>query len=371
MPEPSAASFRIAALARASADDGADVTVLTSTAPRGAGTAAPVRGVRVRRAPVLRDVAGAIRGYIPYLSFDLPVFFRMLFSRADVFVAEAPPTTGLVALVAARLRRRPLVYYPGDVWTDGVISMGAPDAVVGVMRAVERRVLRGARTILSVSPEVTERLVAIGADPARIVLVGNGIDTDTFMPSVAAPEVERPYFVYAGTMSEWQRPEAFVEALAQVEDVDLRFFGGGTSLPAIEAAAARLTPGRVHIGGVVSPAESAAWMRGAVAALVSIVPGIGYDFARPTKTYAAAAVGTPVLYAGAETGGRIVTDAGLGEAVALDAAEIADAMRRLLASRDDAERSREARSSWAKANVSLAGVGRRAAEAVAAVARRR
>lgn len=363
-PEPSAASFRIEALARALADDGADVSVLTTTQPAGAGEEKPIRGVRVRRAPVLRDHGGAIRGYVQYMSFDVPLFFRLLFARADAIVAEAPPTTGLVALVVARLRRRPLIYYPGDVWTDGVIAMGGSNLVVRVMRALETRVLRGARRILSVSQEVSERLVALGADPARIVLVGNGIDTETFTPDAVAPAVERPYFVYAGTMSEWQRPEVFVEALARVDDIDLRFFGGGTSVPVIQEAAERFAPGRVHLGGVVSPAESAGWMRGAVAALVSIVPGIGYDFARPTKTYAAAAVGTPVLYAGAETGASIVRDAGLGEAVGMDADEIAAAMRRLLAA--DAEDSRDARVSWARENVSLAGVGRRAAEAVLA-----
>ena len=46
------------------------------------------------------------------------------------------------------------------------------------------------------------------------------------------------------------------------------------------------------------PTEAAEWIRGAAAALVSIVPGIGYDFARPTKTYAAAACGAPTWLIG-------------------------------------------------------------------------
>ena len=120
------------------------------------------------------------------------------------------------------------------------------------------------------------------------------------------------------------------------------------------------------------PAESARWMRGAVAALVSIVPGIGYDFARPTKTYAAAAVGTPVLYAGAETGAQIVRDAGLGEAVPLDAAAIAAAMRRLLAvDAAETEALRHTRATWARDTVSLAGVARTAAAVVRAQIRGR
>lgn len=77
-PEPAAASFRLAALAAALADAGHDVTVLTSRLPRGMVEAAPDARLTIRRAPVLRDRTGAVRGYVPYLSFDIPLFFRLL-----------------------------------------------------------------------------------------------------------------------------------------------------------------------------------------------------------------------------------------------------------------------------------------------------
>lgn len=368
-PEPSAATFRIAALARALADDH-EVTVLTTRPPAGSVAPAPDERITVSRARVLRDRSGAIRGYVQYASFDGPLFFRLLARRADAVVAEAPPTTGLVSLVAARLRRACFVYYPGDVWTDGVIAMGASRPVIALMRWMESFVLRRADAVLAVSPEVGERLERLGARHDRVVEVGNGIDTEVFRPDADPPEHERPYFVYTGTMSEWQRPEIFVEALALLADaaadVELRFFGQGTAEADVRDAAERLLPGRVHFGGVVSPAESARWIRGAVGALVSIVPGVGYDFARPTKTYAAAATGTPVLYAGAAAGAMVVADAGLGETADFTADSVAAAMQRLLEQnangRSDALRQERAR--WARDNVSLAAVGRRAADAV-------
>lgn len=363
-PEPSAAAFRMGALAAALSAD-ADVDVLTTRPPRGSAAAPEADGVTVSRARVLRDRSGAVRGYVSYASFDGPLFFRLLARRVDAIVAEAPPTTGLVSLLAAKLKRVPLVYYPGDVWTDGVIAMGALAPVVSVMRWIEIRVLRGAMRVLSVSDEVTARLVALGADPDRIVPVGNGIDTDVFSPDVAPAEADRPYFVYTGTMSEWQRPEIFVESLAALgRDVDVRFFGQGTAQAAVRSAGERLAPGRVHVSGVVAPAEAARWIRGAVAALVSIVPGVGYDFARPTKTYAAAATGTPVLYAGAPTGAEVVSGAGLGEVAEFTPAVIAAAMARLLDDPAAAEARRLDRAEWARRTVSLAAAGGRAATAV-------
>lgn len=370
-PEVTAASFRMQALAQALASD-SDVTVLTTKPPRDT-VIADVPGVRVRRAPVLRDRSGAIRGYLPYLSFDLPLFFRLLARRSDVIIAEAPPTTGLFAALASLITRRPVIYYPGDVWTDAVASMSAPRPVVAVMRSVERFVLRRAVRSLAVSAEVADRLVAIGGRPERVVTVGNGIDTAVFRPDVVPHEAPKPYFVYTGTMSEWQQPDVFIRALALLPDADVevRFFGQGAVEDELKELAGRIAPGRVHFGGLVGPATSASWIRGAVGALVSIVPGIGYDFARPTKTYAAAAVGTPVLFAGAETGGEVVRAGELGEAVPFEAADVAAAMRRLLHAwtSGETERRRRARADWAVDNASLATVGARAADVVRGVRR--
>ena len=63
---------------------------------------------------------------------------------------------------------------------------------------------------------------------------------------------------------------------------------------------------------MVPPAEAARWISGASGALVSIVPGQGYDFAKPTKIYAAAACGTPVLFAGVGASQQLVEDNKLG-----------------------------------------------------------
>jgi glycosyltransferase involved in cell wall biosynthesis len=186
---------------------------------------------------------------------------------------------------------------------------------------------------------------------------------------VNPPVGDGEYFVYTGTMSEWQRPAVFIEALAIIADetsARIRFFGQGSVEGELKELAERIVPGRVDFGGVVSPSESARWIRGAVGALVSIVPGIGYDFAKPTKTYAAAAVGTPVLFAGPDTGGALVRDAELGLAVDFRAEAVAEGMRKML--RDSAtgvtEQDRPRRAEWARKTVSLDAVADHVAQAV-------
>lgn len=375
-PEVSAGAFRLGAMARALVAAGASVTVVTSTPPSRVSTTPGDEGVAISRWPVLRDSGGNVRGYMQYASFDAPLLARILFRRWDVAVAESPPTTALVVRFAAWLHNRPMVYYAADVWTDGVIAMGAARPVVALMRRMEKSVLRRAERVLSVSDEVTARLVTLGADPSKVTTIGNGVDTDVFAPGITPGVATGHYFVYAGTMSEWQQPGVFVRGFALIAReypaLTLRFFGQGAVEAELRQLADKLVPGRVKFGGVVAPAESASWIRGAVAALVSIAPGLGYDFARPTKTYAAAACGTPVLFSGAEAAGALVREAGLGEAVEFSPEAVAEGMRQLLVAAEsgETESRRKSRADWAERHASLAAVGDRAAAAALAALRR-
>jgi glycosyltransferase involved in cell wall biosynthesis len=173
-------------------------------------------------------------------------------------------------------------------------------------------------------------LAALGAPDDRVALVGNGIDTLVFRPDVEPRATDRPYFVYTGTMSEWQGADVFVRALATVRETHptarMAFLGQGSELPALKALAERTVPGAVDFVGVVPPAEAARWLRGATAAIVSIKPGLGYDFAKPTKIYAATACGTPVVFAGVGAGRDLVESEGLGWAPGYADAEVTGAL---------------------------------------------
>lgn len=366
-PEVGAASFRLRALARGLADAGAGVRVITTIPPKGTIEAAPERGVTVSRAPVLRDAGGNVRGYVQYLSFDVPLFLRLLFSRADVVVSEPPPTTGLVVAATSWLRRRPFVYYAADVWTDGLVALGSPRFLIGVMRALEGHVLRAAAAVLAVSDEVADKVRAFGVTPQRVAVVGNGVDTDTFTPDGPAADRDSPSFVYTGAMSEWQGPSVFVRAmprvLEQFPSAKLYFFGQGAEEPVLRSTALELGLDCVRFGGVIPPAETATWIRRATAALASIRPGIGYDFAKPTKTYAAAACGTPVIFAGIGAGAQLVRENNLGWSCDHDAESVASAMLDAIRAQSDGETTaaRPERARWARENASIAAAGSRAA----------
>ncbi|NLF06112.1 MAG: glycosyltransferase family 4 protein [Actinomycetales bacterium] len=430
-PEPAAAAFRLEALVRALAAAGTDVTVLTSNprpgsppaddaalapaVPDGAGkgtevsdggqpaTAHPGR-VRVRRARVLRDSSGYVRGYLPYLSFDVPAAFRLLaVRRPDVVVVEPPPTTGVMVRIVCALRRVPYVYYAADVWSDAARSTGSPGIVSNLLAGLEGWAMRGARGIVAVSEGVATRVHALAGPKVDVEIVRNGIDTTTFHPTPSSPptppadfgtfspvrqshlpksaetaEVSGEgggaggrYFLYAGTASEWQGAEVFVLALERVRerhpDVELVYLGSGSAWAGLLDLAQRSDPGAVHLLAPVPPAQAARWHRGAVGALVSIVPGLGYDFALPTKIFAASASGVPVIFAGPTgTASEVVEDGGLGAAVGHDPEAVAEAMVTLLEAPEATDPAlREARATrlaaWTHEHASIARVGERVA----------
>jgi glycosyltransferase involved in cell wall biosynthesis len=329
-------------------------------------------GIEIRRAPVLRDSAGYVRGYAHYMSFDIPVFFRLLFSGSvDVVVVEPPPTTGFFVRLACLIRRIPYVYYAADIWADAVAMTNAPRQVVSVVRGLERWAMRGATAVISTSAGVTTRLAEL--DPRlTVTTVGNGVDTELFSAEGPARDLGTPYLLYAGTASEVHGAGIFLEAFRLVGETNptarLVFVGQGAEREELERVAQTLPPDSVVFEPRLPPAEVAEWIRGAAATLASVKPG-GYEFAFPTKMYASVSCGTRVIYAGVGPGREFADNPGVGWAVGYDVLAIAAAMRAALDAPAASEQHHQV-AQWATANVSLSAVAERVVATVAAITHR-
>ena len=174
----------------------------------------------------------------------------------------------------------------------------------------------------------------------------NGIDTavfDAHGPTPSEQDRERiglsgPYFVYAGTASEWQGADVFVHALAQVRrthpKAQLLFLGRGTAWQEITQAASQLPRARRRPGRHHAPGRACGRGR-RVAAGRRSGPGVhqaraGLRLRLPTKVLSALGCGTPVLFAGRGPVSADVRDFDLGWAAEHDAAAVAEAMRTAL-----------------------------------------
>lgn len=364
-PETGAAAYRLKALANGLAERGAKVRVITTRPPRGLTGANG--DYQVSRWPVLRDAGGNVRGYIQYLSFDIPLFFRLLISpKPDVVVVEPPPTTGLIVKTVCRLRRIPYVYFSADVSSSAAKGIGVKGPALRLLTWMERWVLRSAAGVLAVSEGVRQEISALTGREHGIHMVGTGVDTDTFSPVGDARPEEGTFFVYAGTMSEIQGAGVFVDAFALIAqdnpDVRLLMFGQGVELEALKARAEAIGP-QVQFRPPTSGSEVASYFRSAIASLASVRPGKGYDFAFATKSLAGLAAGAPTIYAGVGPMVELIEENKLGIVSEWDPASVALAMKAMIASPvSEADRSRLA--TWTEEHFSLRSVGQAGAERV-------
>lgn len=363
-PEAGAAAFRLGALADELAGRGHRVTVVTTTPPEGEYVE---NAVTVRRWPVLRDRGGSVRGYLQYLSYDIPLFFRLLRARSEAVVVEPPPTTGVVAKLACALTGTPYYYFAADVVSAAAAGVGVNRAVVRVLTGLERWVLNGSHGVIAVSEGVRQSLMDIGVRADLIDVVGMGVDTVRFSYRPGLPTPATKNLVYAGTMSEIHGAGVFVRAFAEVSDAHpdarLLMVGRGVDVPALKQLADDVAPGRVEFRSPQSADQLSDEFSVAHAGLASVKPGVGYDFAFATKALSGLSAGAPVIYSGVGPLGSVVREHELGWAVDWDTTAVAKAMDEALSSPPDGRR-RRALSGWVRDHHSLRAVAATAADVV-------
>ncbi|MDR7301861.1 glycosyltransferase family 4 protein [Haloactinomyces albus] len=353
-PEAGAAAYRLGALADELTTQGHHVRVLTTVPPKG--TRIDDAGLDVRRWPVLRDKGGNVRGYVQYLSYDIPLLFRLLFTKSDVVVVEPPTTTGVVSRIVCALRRTPYFHYSADVVSTAAEGIGVNRTVVRALKFLERWVLNGARRIIAVSDGVKKDLLSLGVPEDRITIVGVGIDTTRFDFTPNDEQTPAKKLVYGGTMSEIHGAAIFIRSFARIADkhpdATLLMIGQGVDVPALKDLANDLAPGKVEFRPPQSAEHLSNEFSTASAALASVKPGVGYDFAFATKALSSLSAGAPVIYAGVGPMASIIRDNDLGWAVEWDDDAVSEAMDRALTDSPDTAR-RVALSQWVKRNHSL------------------
>lgn len=361
-PEPAAASIYLGAVADELLAQGDEVDVITAAPPKGLPEES--RGEQVRTFPVLRDRNGYVRGYIPYLTFDIPLVLRLLFARRpDVVLMEPPPTTGVVVRFVCTLRRIPYVYDAADIWSDAAQLEPAPRFVITVLRAMERFSLRGAARIVTISEGVVSRLRTLGVR-TPITVTGFGADTREFPPTISPPQ---PLFVYAGSYSPPHGAEILIDAFARFlpnhPDYVLRFIGNGSERPTVAARASALgVVDKVEYLDPMPPIDLLPHLSGATATLATIKPSTVYEYSYASKVFSSLAVGCPVLFAGPGPTNALIEHANhhvrAGIACDYDVDAIAAAMTDLAEARSTRDQRAEL-AAWTAEEHSMSSVARR------------
>jgi glycosyltransferase involved in cell wall biosynthesis len=323
-PDHSATSQMLTDLAKDLHHAGMDITVITGRQlidDAGARLAAreQVNGIDVHRVWSTRCGRRTLAGRgLDYLTFYLGAGWCLarLCQRGDVVVAKTdPPLISVVAGWVARWRGAYLVNWLHDLFPEIAERLGVPfmrGVAARALRSLRNRSLRRARASVAIGARMAEQVRALGVPSGRVTTIHNWCDATEVRPQPleghalrAAWNLEDRFVVmYSGNMGyahEFTTILNAAEHLRERDDIVFLFVGDGVQRAFIEHEAARRKLGNVRFEPY-QPRESLALsLTAADAHLVSLSPQLE-GLMVPSKFYAAAAAGRPVLFIGAADG---------------------------------------------------------------------
>lgn len=322
-PEIGAASVRLSRLARLLAADGHQVTVLTGMPNYPDGIIpAPYRGhflwdevrdgVQIRRVWVYASPNKGTRarllnqGTFMLLSALRGTFLR----RPDVILVESHPL--FVCLSAGWLRavkRAPIVLNVSDLWPESAVATGALRAdslLVRVATRVEAWAYRSAAHIVGMTEGVVSGILAVHPDRARVSLIQNAVDLDTFRPASADERraarqqmglADGFVITHVGNMSLTYDFDVMLDAAQALPDATFLFVGGGSRAAYLEAQVQERGLTNVMFKGVLPHDQMPGIWAASDVCLVALGDHSVAGGTRPAKLLEALATGTPVVAA--------------------------------------------------------------------------
>lgn len=268
-------------------------------------------GVRVRR---LRHVVPSSTAPARRLAHESSFAARVLSQRLpapDVVLAVSPPLFGAAA--AARLAARfrvPFGLVVQDLYSQGLRELGHGNGRAGdALTGLESRVVRRADAVLTISDRFRATVTcALGADPARVSVVGNWSHLPQARTDRAAVRAELGWgtehvVLHAGNMGRKQGLGNVVAAARRADErgLPMRFvlLGDGNQRPTLAAAAAGVR--RLDFLPPADQDRYADLLAAADVLLVNELPGVA-EMSLPSKLTSYCAAGRPVLGAVARNG---------------------------------------------------------------------
>ena len=271
--------------------------------------------------------------------------------KPDAVIASSTyPMDIWVAQRIAGFARAKLVHEVHDLWPLSPIEltgMSPQHPFIRLCQAAEDAACRDADLVVSMLPNVHAHLASRGLDPARLVIVPNGVAPDDWRaegtPAVALrPDVAlalRPHpgelvVGYAGSMGLPNALDTLLDAAALLRDMPLRFVlvGSGHERERLARRIAGENLVKVQLLEAIPKAQIPAFLAAVDIAYIGWqrVPIYRFGIA-PNKLMDYMMAGCSVLHS-VQAGNDPVAEAGCGLTVAPESAEaVADGLRRLAA----------------------------------------
>lgn len=253
-------------------------------------------GVMVRSTTRGRDrLSDRARNYVSFAALSTSLG---LFRRCDVIlVMTDPPIAVLGAVLVAKLRRKPVVYWLQDYHPEFMVGIGrlAPSAPVRAWSWAHRFAMRRCDRVVAIGRDMRTRLIEAGVRPERIEVIANGSAVDWSTETTAAVSLPHKKLValHAGEIGMRGAWEATVGGAIAASDIaEVVLLGDGVDADHVRALAAHSDA--VRIEARLPWEEYKAKLQSADVLLTMVRRGAeGYSV--PSKTYELFGCGKPII----------------------------------------------------------------------------
>lgn len=260
---------------------------------------------------VARCFAPQKRGRVLGRALDFAVFHLTLslaalrlFRRSEVTIVVSPPLTlAFVAFLLRLLSGTKVIYNAQELWPDVPRDLGVitNPILLRLLGAVERAIYRHADAITPIGECFATVIRERGADPGRVVVIPNFVDTTQIEPRPKHNRLsqewglaERPVVLYAGNVGLTQDFELVIDAAARLPGIEFVIVGAGAGEGPLRRLVAERHPSNVQMRPFVAP-DRVADLYG-LADVVIVPLRAGHDrTTTPSKIFSAMAAGKPVV----------------------------------------------------------------------------
>ena len=253
------------------------------------------------------------RGALFYASFNIRLFFALLFRRADLLVSNDLDTLP-ACFLASRLKSCTLLYDSHEFFTEVPELIGrsfARNTWIGIEKLLLPRVRYASTVSQSVADAYWERY---------------GIEMDVIrnLPLAGEKEARRPdlidcgpqrIIIYQGALNVGRGLESMISAMKNLDAYLLQIFGDGDIFGQLKDLTKKLElEDRVVFMGRIAPGELKAYTRQASLGIsLEEDMGLNYRYALPNKIFDYIQAGIPVLVSDLPEMKQIVENYGIGQ----------------------------------------------------------
>lgn len=266
--------------------------------------------LRIHRLPLPKEGKGFLVRTLRFVLFSLKCLYTGWKEPAEIiFTGSGPPTQGFVGGYLHKKTGKKFVYHLQDIFPDSLLNitnMSEKNPLIKLGRCMERYSYKNADAIITISDDMKRNILDKGADPKKVFVVPNWIDSDKIQPIPSDKNtlfdelgLQRQlfYVTYAGNIGYVQGIPVVIEAaklLQNNETVQFVIFGNGSEENRVRKMIQDYNLKNVRLFPLQSAERiSEVYSLGDVS-LVSCLPGTG-KAGMPSKTWSIMAAGTPVL----------------------------------------------------------------------------